>query len=391
MIEPQTRLVHADGGALPQERPTVGPIHVSTTYVSPDLDTLDRIMGGTLSGYAYSRQQNPTVHALEAALAQLEGGAFALATASGMAAIAVVMEALAFQPGDVLLTARELYGTTLALFGRWQVDRRMVLVSVDVADEPAWAEAVDRYRPRAIYVESSSNPLCRVADIPRLARLAARVHCPLIVDNTFCSPWLARPLELGADLVVESVTKFVAGHGDVTGGVVSGKDPTVQARLASIRTVTGGVMGPFDAYLALRGLKTLGLRLERQVDNASRIAEHFQSQGLRVWYPGLPSHPDHGVANRDWSHGFGAMLSMELPGGRMQVDRLFQRVRIWRPATSLGDVASLVLYPAVASHRSLSEAQRHQLGITDGMIRLSVGIEAIGDLIADLEQALGSG
>lgn len=387
----ETRLLMADRHPRPHEDPTVTPIYLATTYVSKSLAELDRVMGEEQPGYAYSRQGNPTVAALETSLTDLEGGQFGWVTASGMAAIQLALETLEIEPGGTLVVAWEIYGATELLLREWTQSRGVRLKRVPACDMDAWATAASpgtSDAPCAFYVESSSNPLLRVPDLAALSQVAHDVGALLVVDNTFASPWTARPLTLGADLVVESLTKYIAGHGDVTAGLVSGRNIEHGRRAKRLRTLTGGTVGPFDAYLALRGLKTLPLRMERQSANADVLAHHFADRGFPVFYPGLATHPDHDVARRLWQHGFGAMVAIEFPGGRDTVSQIFERVKVWHPATSLGDVASLMLYPAVASHRGLTSDERHALGIGDGLIRLSVGIEAVEDLIGDLEQAL---
>lgn len=383
----ETRLVMADRHARLHEDPTVTPIYLATTYVSESLEALDQVMAESRPGYAYSRQGNPTVAALEAALTDVEGGQFGWVTASGMAAIQLALETLQIQPGDTLLVAWEIYGATELLLREWAKSRAVRIERVPACDVAAWRAAASAHSPRALYIESSSNPLLRVPDLEALAQVAHEVGALLVVDNTFASPWTVKPLRLGADLVVESLTKYIAGHGDVTAGLVSGRDAEHGLRAKRLRTLTGGTAGPFDAYLALRGLKTLPLRMERQSANAEALARHFVERGLPVFYPGLAGHPDHAVVRRLWQRGFGAMVAIEFPGGREMVGQIFERVKVWHPATSLGDVASLMLYPAVASHRGLTPEERHALGIGDGLIRLSVGIEAVDDLIEDLEQA----
>lgn len=368
--------------------PTVPPLYLSTTYASESLERIDRVLGGQQEGFQYSRQGNPSVVLLEGALADLEEASWALVTASGMAAIAAALEA-SVPVGGQLLAAQELYGVSQALLKRWDASGRATLGQATLAEPAAFVNLIRTQRPDVVFVESASNPLLRVAD---LTALAAAVHSyggRLVVDNTFLSPLVLAPLEVGADLVVESLTKFVAGHGDVTAGVVAGVDPNLADLVRTYRTQTGATVAPFDAWLTVRGLKTLGLRLDRQMANAMELATRLDAHGVRTWYPGLPSHPDHRVAARLWRRGFGALVSVELAGGRAAVEAAWAKFRLWGRGTTLGDVESLVMYPPVASHRGLSREEQSAQGIGPGLVRLSVGIEAQEDLWADLSAAIG--
>lgn len=382
-----TRVVHPPVVPV-ADVPTVPPLYASTTYASPSLDRIDAVLGGEAAGFQYSRQGNPTVAALEGALADLEESSWAVVLASGMAAITAALEALV-PPGGLVLAAEELYGATDALLTSWRSGGRIRLARARVGDLNQFTQRVAELRPALVFVESASNPLLRVADVPALAEAVHGVGGRLAVDNTFLSPWVLAPVAFGADVVVESLTKFVGGHGDVTAGVVAGVDPTVGRAVLAQRTLAGAAASPFDAWLASRGLKTLGLRLERQMASAGTLAGRLESAGLKTWYPGLASHPDHLTAARLWRGGFGALLSVDLPGGRPAVAAAWEAFRLWGRGTTLGDVESLALYPAVASHRGLSADERAARGIGPGLLRLSVGIESAEDLWADLAAALG--
>lgn len=382
-----TRLVHPPQVAV-VDPPTVPPLYASTTYGAEALDRIDGVLGGRETGFQYSRQGNPTVAALEGALADLEEASWAVVVASGMAAIAAALEA-AVPPGARVLASQELYGATDGLLTTWRDQGRISLGRASVGNLTEFRAAIVAQRPAVVFVESASNPLLRAADVPALAGAVHRVQGRLVVDNTFLSPLVLAPVALGADLVVESLTKFVGGHGDVTSGVVAGVDPDLARAVLAHRTHAGAAASPFDAWLAARGLKTLGLRVERQMATAAALAARLAAAGLVTWYPGLPSHPDHATAARLWHGGFGALVSVDLPGGRPAVDEAWRAFRLWGRGTTLGDVESLALYPAVASHRGLAVDERLARGIGPGLLRLSVGIEALDDLWADLATALG--
>lgn len=397
-LQPATLAVHAgrpgwrgDGETgLPRTAgiPTSPPIHLSTAYWHPTAEDLDRAMAGEPGRYSYARFGSPTVAALEEALAALEGTEAACAYPSGMAAVFAALSAAGLGPGTSLLLSRDVYGATLALARDHFAPLGVEVRTVDATDLRAVAKALAETRPTAFLFESVSNPLLRVADGPELVRLAKAAGARVVVDNTFATPLGARPAEWGADFVVHSTTKFLAGHGDVLGGAVLSS--AADRELLSARTkLIGSVPSPFDAWLALRGLRTLHVRLARQEENAARLADWLAGHPAvaRVHYPGRPDHPDHEVARRVL-RGPGAMVSADLAGGRPAASRLLASVRLWVPATTLGDCHSLVLYPAESSHRGLTPAERHALGIGDGLVRFSVGIEAFEDLRRDLARAL---
>ncbi len=390
----ETRAVHAgrSGGEERPERswqPTVPPIHPSVTYVYERAEDLDAAFA--TEGYVYARHGSPTVAAVEEAVAALEDGETAVAFASGMAAIHAALLAVGARAGAAVVAARDLYGATYLLLDRLLRSQGVDVRFVDVADLAAVEAACVAVRPVALLVETISNPLLKVADLPALADIAHRHGGALVVDNTFATPYLVRPLALGADVVVHSATKYLGGHGDVLAGVVV-TSAARRAALMEVLKTTGANLGPMEAWLLLRGLRTLVLRVRQQFASALTLARWLETHPRvgRVLYPGLPSHPQHERAARLFGgRGFGGIVTFELKGaGREEVFRFMDRLRLCVRATTLGDVQTLVLYPAHSSHRGLTPEERAALGITDGMVRLSVGIEAVEDIRADLEQAL---
>ena len=386
--------VHA-GERLPafDTKPVTTPIYSTVAFEAPSAAALDEVFEGTRPGYAYSRHGgNPTCEALEETITRLERGAVAIAFASGMAALHAAVLAAGVRSGDRLVSSQDIYGATQALFrdvlGPLGIESRYA----PATDLDAFASAIASARPRAVFIETISNPLLRVADVAAVADIARRAGALTIVDSTFTSPRLVNPIELGADFVVHSTTKYISGHGDATGGIVVCASREPLPRLRQAAKLVGGVLGPFEAYLTLRGLKTLALRMPWQCRSARAIAERLSAHPAvdRVHYPGLPSHADAGLAARLLRDGLaGAVVSFELRGaGRPEVFAFMDALRLCCTGTTVGDIYSQVLYPAVASHRSLSPDERRQLGIGDNLVRLSVGIEEPEDLIADLEQAL---
>ena len=371
--------------------PISTPIYASTTFSHPDIETTDRVLGGEEAGYSYARYDNPTVRAFEEALASLEAtdGARAFAFASGMAATHAALAAAELSDGATVLAAEQLYGSTATLlvqiFGANGVETRFV----DAYDLGAVERQVAELTPRAVVVESISNPLLRVADVARIAEITRAAGAALIVDNTFGTPCLQRPLDLGADIVVHSATKYLSGHGDLTAGVVACRPP-YDAAVEGLRKLVGGVLGPFEAWLAHRGLKTLPLRMERQCENARLIAGRLAGHPkvARVNHPSLESHPDHETAGRVLSDA-GGLVSFELAaGGRESAFKFLNALELCVKAPSLGDVYTLAIHPATSSHRELSPARRGRLGVAENLVRLSVGIEHHEDIAADIEKAL---
>jgi cystathionine beta-lyase/cystathionine gamma-synthase len=402
MSEPNTRqrrrateAVHAGERARRGAfTPVSTPIYHAATFLYDTAAELDGAFEAAPS-FVYARHGNPTVHALEQALATLEGGAVALACASGMAALHAALLACEVGPGDRVVASRDLYGATGGLLNTIFAPLGVEAVFVDVGDAEATARALAGGRSRVLLAETLSNPLLRVADLPALADLAHRHGAQLLLDATFTPPVLLRPLEHGADLVTHSTTKYFGGHGDVLGGAVIG-GAAYQSPLRAIGRLTGGIPGPTEAWLTLRGLKTLPLRLERQCRNAAAIARWLAARPdvEAVHYPGLPDHPQHELAACLFEPGedgpqFGAMVAFAIrDADRARVFRFLDRLELCLHATSLGDVYTLVAYPAMASHRDVPAAQRRRVGIGDGLVRLSAGIEHVDDIIADLEQAL---
>lgn len=390
----ETRAVHAGTPGPPLDYiPAVPPIHPSVTYFYERMEDLDAVFGGTRPGYVYTRHGNPTVAALEEAVAALEDGDTALAFASGMAAIHAALLAFGARAGTAVVAAQDLYGATYLLLDRLLRTQGVTVQFVDVTDLEAVEEACATLRPTVVLVETISNPLLKVADLSALAEIAHRWGSALLVDNTFATPCLVRPLALGADAVIHSATKYLGGHGDVLAGVVV----TSAARrdgLLEILKMTGGNLGPYEAWLLLRGIRTLTLRVHRQCENALRVAQWLEGHPRveRVLYPGLPSHPQHALAKRLFDRrGYGGVVSFELrEAGREEVFRFMDALHLCVPATTLGDVRTLVLYPAHSSHRGLSPEERARVGIGDGLVRISVGIEAVEDILEDLEQALSA-
>jgi cystathionine gamma-synthase/methionine-gamma-lyase len=396
----ETRAVHSGERRADQNGkdgnfyPISTPIYASTTFSHPNIETTDRVLGGEQEGYSYARYDNPTVRAFEEALASLEAQdtaprARAFAFASGMAATHAALTAAELSSGATVLAAEQLYGSTATLlvqvFGANGVDTRFV----DAYDLGAVEKKVAELRPRAVVIESISNPLLRVADVSAISEITRAAGAALIVDNTFGTPCLQRPLDLGADIVVHSATKYLSGHGDLTAGVVA-CGPPYDAAVEQIRKLVGGVLGPFEAWLAHRGLKTLPLRMDRQCRNAREIAVRLVSHPkvARVNHPSLESHQDHDTAQRVLSD-TGGLVSFGLAeGGREAAFAFLNALELCVKAPSLGDVYTLAIHPATSSHRDLSPARRERLGVGENLVRLSVGIEHHEDLVSDLEQAL---
>ncbi|MGH7394946.1 MAG: trans-sulfuration enzyme family protein [Candidatus Methylomirabilales bacterium] len=374
-----------DEGPSPST-PTAPPIYQTSAYSFPDLASLDAVQDGTVQGYMYGRYGLPNHTALERAMAALEGAEAGLACASGMGAIAAALLA-ALSGGGKVAAARDVYGGTYGLleeFGRFGVRTTWV-----DAGNLAEVEAALQEGCRLLLVETLSNPLVRVADLPALAAAAHRAGALFLVDNTFATPCLCRPLGHGADAVVHSATKFLGGHGDLTAGVLVGTASFIrEARRVAMRF--GPTLGPHDAWLAVRGMKTLSLRMARTCENALALAAFLAGHPkvTAVHYPGLPSHPGNPLARRLLTGGFGGVLAFELRGGLAAADALVKALRLIRLVPSLGGVATTLSHPVKTSHRSLSPAERERLGVRDGLLRLSVGIEDAPDLTADLAQAL---
>lgn len=387
-----TRAVHA-GERIPPAgyTPVATPIHPSVGFLYDSMDDLDAVFAGAKAGYVYPRYGSPTVAAFEMAVAALEGGEAALALASGMAAIHAALLAAGARAGTTVVAALDLYGATFTLLQHLLTTLGVRVRLVDVTDLSQVETALQETRPVALLAETISNPLLKVADLPALAALAHRYGASFLVDNTFASPYLCQPLAHGADYAIHSATKYIGGHGDVLAGVIV-TSAANRGKLYELNKVIGGVLGPFEAWLALRGLKTLPLRLRQQCANAMAIATWLtgRTEIVRVYYPGLPEHPQHALAGRLFGNrGFGGVLSFEIAGtDRAGVFRFMESLTLCLPATTLGDIYTLVLHPATSSHRSLTADERARVGINDNLVRLSAGIEDAADIIADLEQAL---
>lgn len=382
-----TRAARAAPSASSVSRPLTPPITLASVYAFESLEQVDAVWEGRQPGYVYGRFGTPNHAMLEATLADLEGAEAALVTASGMGALSAMLLGL-LKPGDHLVAGRDLYGSTTALL-REQAPRWGIQVSFADPAEAAAVEAACTPATRAIFVEAISNPLLRLADLPGLARLARRRGLALLVDSTFASPALLRPLEHGATLVHHSATKYLSGHGDVTAGVLAGAaGPIGAARSQAVRI--GLNLGPFDAWLTLRGVRTLALRMERHSTNALDLARFLagRAEVRRVHYPGLPDHPQHALARELLPAGFGGVLAFELRGGAAAVARFFGALRLGEFAPSFGDVTTTWSYPTRTSHRPLSPEEQAKLGIDPGLVRLSVGIEDVDDLRGALATAL---
>ena len=388
----QTRAVHAGERVPPADyQPVSTPIWPTVSYLYESMDDLEAVFAGTKRGQIYLRYSNPTVEAFETALADLEMAEAAQAYGSGMAAIHASLLAAGVKAGTSVVAALDVYGATFSLLRTLFKSLGVDIQMVDVSDHDEVERALKETGAVVLYVESISNPLLKVADIPALAELKRRHNASLLVDNTFASPYLFNPLEHGADFVIHSATKYLSGHGDVLAGVVATSNENKKT-LFELNKLVGGVLGPFEAWLALRGLKTLPLRMKQQCQNAQRVAEWLQSHPRVkvVNYPGLPDHPQHSLAKQLFEdRGYGGVLSFVIDGAdRAQVYRFMESLAICLPATTLGDVYSLVLHPATSSHRSLTAEERARVGISDGLIRLSTGIESADDILSDLESAL---
>lgn len=386
-----TRAVHAGADRpSPESHPSATPIHPAVTYTYSDPTELSGVLQGQREGYAYARYGSPTIAALEEALATLEGAEAALALSSGMAALHIVFEQSGVSSGARLLAARDLYGITHTLLQQVLPDDS-TLRYVDVSDLKAVQAAIDQFKPQVIFFELMSNPLLKIANLPMIAAAAHRIGATVIVDNTFATPFLVQPLARGADIVIHSATKYLGGHADVMAGVIA-SDATRAVELRRLLSLYGSNLGPFEAWLLLRSLKTLPLRMREHCTNAIQVARWLvdHPRVSNVWYPGLPDHPQHDLAKLLFRDGyFGGMVAFELrDAGEADVYRVMQTLKLCQTAPSLGDVSTSVLYPVQSSHRNLSREECIALGISDGVLRLSVGIEDVRDIIADLGQAL---
>jgi cystathionine gamma-lyase len=377
-----TRVIHGGQRPDPLTGAVMPPIYATSTYVQSS--------PGVHQGYDYSRSRNPTRDALQAAVANLEGGGAGFAFASGMAASATVLELL--DAGSHIVAMHDLYGGSYRLLEN--VRKRSAGHSVSFVDLTAAAalEAAIRPETRLVWVETPTNPLLKVVDLTAVAASARRHKLISVCDNTFATPYIQRPLEHGFDIVVHSTTKYLNGHSDSVGGAAAVRAGSeLSERLGYLQNALGGVSSPFDSFLTLRGIKTLALRMERHCANALAVAQFLEQRPEveRVYYPGLASHPQHALARRQMQGGFGGIVTAVLRGGLPVARRTLERCRLFALAESLGGVESLIEHPGIMTHASLPEATRQALGISDGLIRLSVGVEDVNDLIGELRQALG--
>ena len=370
-----TRAIHAGQAPDPETGAVIVPIYQTSTFAQSEV--------GVHHGYEYSRSDNPTRTALQACLASLESGRYALAFASGLAATTTLM--LMLRAGDHVICGDDVYGGTYRLFQRVMADKGLTFDFVDTSDPANVAAAIGPYT-RLIWLETPTNPLLKLADIAAIARIGRERGVLTLVDNTFASPYGQRPLELGADLVLHSTTKYIGGHSDVVGGAVIMSDDGIYERLKFLQNAAGGVPGAFDCWLVLRGVKTLAIRMREHERNAMSIARHLldRPEIERVIYPGLESHPQYDLARRQMSC-FGGMISVVLRGGEATAREMARRTRVFTLAESLGGVESLIEVPAAMTHMSVAGSK---LEVPGGLVRLSVGIEDLSDLVADLDQAL---
>ena len=389
----ESQVVHA--GDRKRERleaiPSTTPIHLATTYFYDTAEKLDRIFGHEDDGPSYSRYDNPTNSALEELTTALENGHGSLATCGGMTALHIAFQAALLDRTHSIVSASSIYGATVKLLDQVLAPFDVNVKYVDMCDLAAVEKAIATEKPGCVFLESISNPILRVADIPAIAAMTRAAGAALVVDSTFACPMLLRPLDLGANMVVHSATKYLSGHGDVLGGIiVSDADHHENVRMLS--RIAGGTLGPFESYLTMRGIKTLALRYERQCQNARKLAECLAAHPAveRVYYCADPQHPDAATIKKLFAPDlYGAVLSFEIKhAGKADVLGFMNRLKMIVPGTSLGDVHSLLLYPAMASHRDIAPKMRERMGIRENLVRVAAGIEAVEDIYADLDAAL---
>ncbi|HEX4809251.1 MAG TPA: PLP-dependent aspartate aminotransferase family protein [Bryobacteraceae bacterium] len=390
----ESQVVHAGdrkrkGGVVP----STTPIHLGTTYFYDTAATLDRIFGHEEEGFSYARYANPTNDALEELTTAIEHGFGSLACASGMAALQIAFQAALLERPHTILASHAIYGATVKLLDQILTPFGVDVHYVDICDLDALGKAIEQFEPGCIFMESVSNPLLRVGRIDKIAEMARAAGAALMVDSTFATPMLVRPLDLGAHIVVHSATKYLAGHGDVLGGIVV-SDEEHHETVRMLSRISGPVLGPFESYLTMRGIKTLAVRFERQCQNAQRVADWLGSHRCieHVYYCADPQHPDAEAIQKFFTPGlYGAILSFEIRGASSpSVMAFMDRLKMVVPGTSLGDVHSLLLYPMMASHRDVSPNMRERMGIRENLVRIAAGIESADDIIADLDQALRS-
>jgi cystathionine beta-lyase/cystathionine gamma-synthase len=372
-----TKLVHAgERRSLPDARPVATPIYASATFTYDSMDEIDQVFAGEKQGFVYTRYGNPTTAALEEAVRMVEEGAVACAYATGMAAIHAALLACDLKTGSTVLASQDLYGATTSLLHNVFTNFGVKTITVDYSDLATLREKAREFHPQVMIAETISNPLLKVCDIEACVQIARENGARLIIDNTFASPYLCQPLKLGADMVVHSATKYLGGHADAMGGLVISRDEMDSAALVSVMKLVGGVLGVWEAHEILRGIKTLAVRMDRQCENARALAAYLNDSPRigRVHFPGI-----------------GALVSIELRDNtREAAFRFMDALKLCVRSTSLGDVFTSVLHPATAAHRDLTPARRQELGIVDGLVRISVGIEKVDDIIADIEQGLAT-
>src|ERR1041384_370768 len=372
-----TKLVHSgERRALPDAAPASTPIYASATFIYDSMQEMDEVFAGEKQGFVYTRYGNPTTAALEEAVREIEEGATACAYATGMAAVHAALIACDLKTGSTVLASQDLYCATTGLLNNVLANFGVKTTHIDFSNIEAVREKAREIKPQVLIAETISNPLLKVCDIEACVEIARENGARLIIDNTFATPYLRQPLKLGADMVVHSATKYLGGHADTMGGLVVSRDEFDSAALVSVMKLVGGVLGVWDAHEILRGLKTLALRMDRQCENARTLAGHLKEHGgiSRVHYPQI-----------------GGLVSIELRDDTKEAAfRFMDRLKLIVRSTSLGDVFTSVLHPATASHRDLIPARRQELGIVEGLVRISVGIEKIDDIIADIEQALST-
>lgn len=388
-----TQLVHAgERRAQPAGLPVAMPIYATSTFTYDSMEEVDKVFSGEAGDFVYSRNGNPNLAALEEALKIVENGEAAVAYASGMAATHAALLACELAPGAVVLASQDLYGATFELLYKIFAPFGIKTVTADFNDVDALREKIAETKPRVLIAETISNPLLKVCDIETCANLAREAGARLIVDNTFASPYLCQPLKLGADFSVHSTTKYLGGHADSTGGAVIARDEFDRAALVGVMKLVGGVLAVWEAHQILRGMKTLSLRMERQCANANSLAEHLAKHPkvAKVFHPNLTAKDEAKIARRVLREPFGgALVSIQLKENtREAAFRFMNALKLCVRATSLGDVFTSVSHPMISSHRELSPKKRASLGIGDGLVRISVGIEDINDIFADIKQAL---
>ena len=375
-----TKVIHGNQHHDPSTGAVMPPVYQTSTFVQTS-------PGVPLAEYEYSRAANPTRTALEQALASIENGVRGLAFASGLAATDSVMKLL--KPGDEVIAMDDLYGGTYRMFARIYQEYGIKFHFIDMTNYAAFEAAINE-NTKLVWVETPTNPLMKLADIAEIAKITKKHNLLFAVDNTFATPYLQKPLDLGADIVMHSATKYLGGHSDVIAGALIVKDEALGEKLHFAQFATGGTLGPMDSYLVLRGIKTLHLRVQRHCENGAKVAEYLVNHPKveKVYYPGLENSPNHDIAKKQMIGGFGGMVSFTFKSGaKADAIKMLEKVKVFTLAESLGGVESLANHPALMTHASIPEEKRKEIGITDDLVRLSVGVEDISDLLADLEQA----